>query len=80
MSKNPKSQGFGFLFQITCLSSFRFSRDHLFQRHIQRLRQRPFAFACLDLREIGLADSRRVGELLLGQSARQFHLCCIIQA
>jgi hypothetical protein len=49
--------------------SFRFPRDHLFQRHLQRLRQRgqdvraAFAFARLDLREIGLADSRRVREL-----------------
>jgi len=47
--------------------SFRFSRNHLFQRHLQRLRQRgqdvraSFAFACLDLREVGLADSHRVG-------------------
>ena len=51
------------------LFSFRFSRDHLFQRHLQRLRKRgqdvrcPFAFACLDLREVRLADSCRVGEL-----------------
>ena len=60
----------------TPTTSFCFSRDHLFQRHIQRLRQRgqdvraAFALACLDLREVGFADSRRVRELLLGQSAK----------
>ena len=34
------------------LTSFRFPRDHLIQRHLQHLRQRPFAFVRLDLEEI----------------------------
>jgi mRNA-degrading endonuclease RelE of RelBE toxin-antitoxin system len=57
----------------TTTISFRFPRDHLIQRHLQRLRKRgqdvraALSFACLDLGEIGLADSRRVRELRLGK-------------